>query len=315
MPVDKLTLQLFYPFPREVSRGRKIANTASDFLKYVEQANGREDVFISTLPLDGYIDRAHFDLDGPRAIQDAKRLYLWGTSEDFCTIPIATGIKGFQIHILSRPFKLVNNKEILSDIETYILSKALGIKNWDDQTSIDWHLFGNVSSLCRVPNTLRPPDNLSYASYLPPNFPEMSEREIFSYTKSPHVFDYHIHHHKSLLDLPYTSDPEPIKSTSFIEPSVRHTFSSDFKPSDSVQFLSNLLSPRRLTQITQSNPPHNVRIVTTLELLDCGLSIQELVNVYSKLGWHDYNEFVTRGQVTDLADRYYKGEYKLRRPD
>jgi hypothetical protein len=325
MTLDQQTLALFYPFNRETSRGRHLIYDMNGFVKYVEENSGRDDVYVSTYPVSKNqatgqhevteVDRVVFELDGDLAIRDGKRLYLWGVNNGFPTIPIASGRKGIHIHILSRTIRVANAKEVLTDISTYILNQALGIQSWDEDMSIDWTIFGNTSSLIRVPGTLRTPDNNSYCTFLPPSFPEMSEEEIYHHTKAPHVYNYRMSRSKSLLDLPFTVDVETIKAESVFEPISIPKVSSLFKTDDSGKFLSNLLSPRRLAQISQQNPPHQTRIVTTLELLDCGIVPEELIKLYAGLGWHDYNEAITRNYVNDLARRYYNGDYKVRRPD
>ena len=313
--LSKTTLALFYPYQREVGKYRKKISTLEEFQSYVDKASGYEEAFVSVLPTDGTIDRAHFDLDGKSAIHDGKRLYLWGVTNGFATIPLLTGKKGMQVHILSRPFKVENSKELLSDIESYILNQALGLKSWEDTTSVDWHLFGNVVALCRIPETLRPPENDNYCSFLPPNFTEMSEDEIYRFAKYPYVFPYQITHRKSLLDLPLDIEAEPIKESELLDPVTNPHVHTPFRPTDPISFISNLLSQKRVAEITQQNPPHRARIITTLELLDCGLTADDIVYVYSKLGWHDHNEKISRGYVVDLASRYYRGEYRLRRPE
>lgn len=318
--MDKQVLQLFYPHNRETSRGRRLVYDTKQFTKYIERNDGIDDVYVSSYPVNNEhkvteIDRVIFELDGDLAVHDAKLLYIWSIQNGFSSVPIVSGRKGIHIHVLSKPIKTDNPKEFLTDVSTYILNKSLGVRSWDECKSIDWTIFGNISSLIRVPNTLRPPQNTSYCSFLPHNFVEMSEKEIIMYTKSPHIFVHDMSRNKSFLDLPIDTETELVKSESLITPLDRPHVSSLFKPDDVKKFLSNLLSSKRYTQILQTNPTHSNRIIATLELVDVGLVPEEISYIYSHLGWHDFNESTSQNYVSDLCRRYYNGEYRLRRPE
>ncbi len=328
MVLDQQVLKLFYPYQRETSRGRKLVSNVDEFTRYVEDVSGVDDVYVSTYPVTKNvstgehdvisIDRVVFELDGKSSIHDSKLLYLWGLQNGFSPVAIASGRKGCHVHILSSPFDVVDAdkaKALLTDISTHILYQALGKrKSWDDYDSIDWTIFGNISSLIRVPNTLRPPSNNSYCSFLPQDFINMSETEIFKYTKSPHVFDYSMSRSRSFLDLPINTDVEVVETASLIEPRDMPHFNNLFHPDDVITFLSNLLSKKRLVQITQTNPLHNVRILTTIELIDLGLHPKEILYLFSQLHWHDWNERISFNFITDIASRYYSGLYRIRRP-
>ena len=205
--IDQTTLKLYSPFEREVGKYRKQIHSQRDFENYVSYANGAEDCFVSCYTTDHKtIDRCVFDTDGEGSLQDAQKLYWWAIENKFPAVPKVTGKKGYHVIILSKPFNAEKPKEVLNGVAWYIMSEALGVKRWDDKTSVDPHLVGNISAMERIPNTLRIPDLNSYCSYLPQTFVEMSEVEASSFSKSPHTFNYNLHTGRSFLELPFTDE-------------------------------------------------------------------------------------------------------------
>jgi len=302
---------LFAPFEtgRQVGKYRKEIHSQREFEQYLVHANGTEEAFISVYPLSGEVDRILFDVDGKFAIKDLKSLYWWATENNFPCVPLCTGKKGGQIHIFSKQFQVPNPKEVVTDISTYILRQALGLKNWDDKNiSIDWTIFGNTSALCRIPNTLRPPDNVSYCSYLPPYFTEMDEAEVFSYSKCPHTFNYSLSPRRSFLELPFDKTVDDMAT---VVPRSEHRYSSEFAPANSVEFLRRLLSPSMFARVTEPNPKHKARVAFAIQMFDFGYSVDEIVNVIRGLSWHDFSEAVTRSHLVYIQERFKSGDYHV----
>jgi hypothetical protein len=299
-----------------MGRWRDKVYNLRQFTEWIESHNGTTDIFTSVYPLSHVIDRILFDLDirdnkTTTVLSDAKKLFLWCRNEGFPVIPVITGRKGIQLHVLSKPIVSDNPKQLLTTISWFIMQNALGVKRWGDVSSVDTHLVGNIAALCRVPNTLRPPENTTYCSYLPENFPYLSDAEIYHYSKYPHSIAYDMRRTKSLLELKI-DEIEPVRNE-FIAPKTKTQVTSLLDPKDAKEFLRRLLSPYRFEQITQPNPTHKARIVTTIELLDCGLLPEEILNIYSKLGWHDFNHNISASYINDIAKRYYAGKYRVMR--
>ena len=311
MTLDQTTLSLFSPFEsgREVGRYRSKIHSVREFENYIQKENGVSDCFISVYNDYHEIDRILFDCDGDGFLRDQKRLFLWAYDNQFPAVPIVTAKKGMQVAILSKPFQVPNPKEILTDISWFIMREALGIKLWSDKTSIDPHLLGNVASLERVPNTLRPDlGNNSYCSYLPPYFTEMDEAEVFSYSKCPHTFNYSLSPRRSFLELPFDKTVDDMAT---VVPRSEHRYSSEFAPANSVEFLRRLLSPSMFARVTEPNPKHKARVAFAIQMFDFGYSVDEIVNVIRGLSWHDFSEAVTRSHLVYIQERFKSGDYHV----
>jgi hypothetical protein len=208
--LDITTIRLFRPFNREVGKHRFKIFSQSQFEDYVLRTSGKDDVYVSVYTLDRILDRLVFDFDGSSAYSEARRVYAWCLEQGFPTIPTISGSKGFHLYVLFKPLTVENPKEFIMDKAVSVLNSALGVKRWDE-TSVDFHVVGNVSAMIRVPNTLRPPANVSYCSYLPKDWHLLSEEEVWHYSKYPHTVFYDMNPTKSLLDV---GAPNPVSSAS-----------------------------------------------------------------------------------------------------
>lgn len=225
------TRVLFDNFPRHVGKYRAKVYDWDSFQRYLGKASGREECYVSVYPLvpsgsdwtvpDGGLDKVTFDFDGNGAFEQSCKVYRTALKNGFDAIPAISGKKGFHTHILSQPMDIpqAKVKETLMDISCQILKEALGITDWADSGSVDWHVIGNSSALIRVPGTLRPPDNISYCSFLPPDYYTMDEAEVYRFTKSQQDFDYDLNSGKSLLDVLKNYDPIALPETLPASPS------------------------------------------------------------------------------------------------
>ena len=82
--------------------------------------------------------------------------------------------------------------------------------------SVDSSTISDIRQLCRLPNTLRPPENLNWCTYLPPDtFLDMTEVDVARHMKSPHTYQYDFG-----KKLPSLEDfPEPISPERRVVPS------------------------------------------------------------------------------------------------
>ena len=52
-------------------------------------------------------------------------------------------------------------------------------------------------------------------------------------------------------------------------------------------------------------PRHDVRVASTGDLIDAGFSTNEIVDMYRKLNWIDWNEELTRYQIEHCKPIHY----------
>jgi hypothetical protein len=303
--LDQLTIQLFFPFQREVGRKRLRVYNYNEFEKYVEETDGIDDCYASVYPLSKNIDRIVFDFDGLSSLYDAKKVFNWTIQKGIPSVPIITGRKGFQIHLLFKPSFMSSSS--LKIITRRIIKDIFG----EQKNSIDTHLVGNTSALCRIPNTLRPPENRTFATYLPKNFVNETEYDVFEHSKRKNVYDYAISHDyditKEYGSLVYENDID--YSDKYLKSNIPPA-ETIIKPKDTIAFLSRLLTNKEIEDITFINPENRTRVRITIKLLDLGLHPEEIIYLYSNLSWADFNKKVTSYYVYQIASKYYDGTYK-----
>jgi len=194
--LDSVTSYLFCDsFPRELGSKRNLINNQPQFEKSIDMLNGVDEVFTNLNPLNGEINKVTFDFDGlPTALLEAQKVYCHLLSCGIPTIPVASGRKGIHLHAVFKPRKSLDNREIL-----YKTTKSLLLKSLPESKSVDSHLIGNTRALIRIPNTLRPPENNSFCSFLPAGKPflEMTAEQLNWYMRGTHIYpieDYNLKH-------------------------------------------------------------------------------------------------------------------------
>ena len=310
MIMNKNHLLLFSPFFREVGKKRKVVHNLSEWIAEIDKLNGYDDVFTSVYPLDGTIDKIFFDIDDKYDIEKAfvvaADLYKYLMSNKFTAIPIATGKKGFQIHVLLEPRSYSNldirkKKLLLANAAYYILEEAGIIENGAIPPQIDTHVIGDIRRLCRVPNTLRPPENKSYCVFLPPDFYLYNVDEVVELTKqTSSEYNYKIQNLPTLYDFPHVLSEE--RKREFIKIDEARSRA----PENIKEYLKRLLRPCLFEEIIKPEPLHHARVATTIDLLYLGYSPSEIADIYSKLGWVDFDYDKTFYQIYQIQ----KGGYK-----
>ena len=289
--LDKTTLQLFGKFPREVATpARSMIYNLHAFENFVSTNNGVVDCFASLYQTTGEVDKISFDIDGIGALGEAKQLYKFLTSKEFFVIPVVSGKKGYHFHVLIKTHKTLDNKPLLLNATLLLLQDAFGVNNKGELNCncIDSHTFGDVRRIFRIPNTLRPPENRNWCTYLPPDqFLDMTEEEIAQHMKTFHNYDYSGKYFPNLVEFPKTA----VK--------VRNSVQMEANGVESGKdhtILKNVLRPCLYRNIISSNPCHMVRVATTVELLDF-FSPDEIAGFFSSLGWTDWDHKQTIYQI------------------
>jgi len=319
MILDKTTKYLFSPFHRDVGNPkRKRIRSLLEFARFVDENNGVKDVYVSLYPYDfKLIDKIFLDLDGEESLEDAQRIYAYCLKEGVPVIPVASGKKGFHLYILVKPVRFddVNEAKRALARATYgLLYRVFG--NRKTLLSVDPHPIGDVKRLVRVPNTLRPPENKSFCTYLPPDeFLEMSWEDVVMYVKSPHVYDYDClnGNRPDLSEFMIDEGGELDLKFEATKPIGNRTPLIPRKEGAVYEFLRRILRPCLYRHIIEPEPPHCVRVAATLDLLANGLTPEEIFDIYSKLGWRDWNPHITEYQIKSLIKLKPYSCRKLRR--
>ncbi len=294
--IDALTHQLFGQFPREMAVPARIVvhdlRALETFLIYNE---GIKNCFTSLYPLSGEVTCILFELDGyARALEDAKLIYKYLTDAGEVVVPVASGRKGIHLYLLLKP-KLYGTEEETKKIlylKTYsILISVFGEEDYN-KTTVDTSTIGDVRQIIRFPNTRRPPDNNSWCTYLPSGFVDSSWLDIINWCKMPHHMDRVPTPTSTLDDFP---DPSIKVEMPYLE------YPSSPVPTKDSGFLKGLLRPCLYRGIMEPHPRHPVRVATTVDLLQFW-SQQEVLEIYSSLGWTDWDTEETRKQIASCRN-------------
>ena len=320
MFLDQNTLQLFSPFQRNVGNPYQFPiKTQEDFEDFLVRNNGIKDCSASVYSQESTIDKIWFDFDGVGALDEARRLYKFLRGLDCKVFPIISGKKGIHLHLLINSNVKVNSsisKETLMDIIIIIISKGLGIKDWKQPTTLDWSKLGATNVTCRIPNTLRPPANTTWSSYLPENWNELSDADVWDYSKSPHSFDYSgkiysIDELSSNIGEVPQSNLSSRLSSRQNEPQFEKQ--PEFEPvlfekasrSETIKLLEKIMRPCLFRHIISSRPRNDARVASVLDLLAVGFLPKEILTIFAKLNWDKYDEKITSSKVMYIAERFY----------
>lgn len=324
--LDKTTRLLFSKFPREVDRKRKPVENEQQFQQYIERTNGFDDCFTSTYPNCGQIiDKISTDFDQ----QQNNQVNINDLTSAFCRfllsnnikyIPVITGKKGFHVHVLLKPkcYSNGSGKDSLYAVTLHFIEQTFGkhlANQYIKEDLVDVHLIGNVRSLIRIPNTLRPPDNMTYCTYLPTNFFDYEKEELVAWSKSQHYIDYEIDTTKlpTLEDLikRFNINIEQYKQQrQLISEELVVSSGTDIRPllqnvKNMNAFLKMFLRPCVHYNIVKPNPKHDARVVAAIDLISSGFNIKEVIYIFSRLEWVDFDYYETEKQTT-FCSRYHR---------
>lgn len=320
MEIDKNTFLLFSPFNRNVGNPYQFPiNNQQDFENFLIRNNGIHDCSASVYANDGVIDKIWFDFDGEGAIKEAKQLYDYLKFLECKVIPVISGKKGIHLHLLVNSTVSVNDDDAriqLMDACQSIIKNGLGIKDWKQKTTLDWQKLGAITSTCRIPNTMRPPENTTWCSYLPEDWSKLSNNDIWDYAKNSHSFDYtgEVYNLSFFIDKNssefsrYSKKRQVHDVYSGAHRTLENTSSSYKIPEDLKAFLEPLMRPCLFRHIFRANPSNAVRVAATIDFVDSGLTAEQILEIYSRLSWENYNEEVTKEKVGYIADRIYNND-------
>jgi len=319
--IDRTTKILFYPFYREVGNpARKIVRNIREFYKFIVENNGINDCFVAVYDLRYRIDKIYFDLD-ILDIKLAYKFYTYLKGLGLSVIPVFSGKKGFHFYVLLKPMRFKDRDEAIARLReisfTWIDESGLYRKENNYKVSyLDTRVIGDLRRLTRVPNTLRPPENITYCTYLPEDFGSMSLTELFEYIKQPHEVEYEIKRNVKLTDIEttdaiydYMISHHPSEHISF-DQDVSHLEKIDI---DVRKFLKFLLRPCLYEWILTEEPPHDIRTAATIDLLRADFTPEEIIYLYSKLKWIDYDYRKTRYHVYRIASKSWLKPYSCKK--
>jgi len=328
--LDNTTKLLFGRFPREMFSWRTVVHSLDEMEKLIQYHNGIDDLYTSVYSSNLVLDRIFFDFDyGDHLLQDAKDMVNWCNENQFQTVPIVSGKKGLHIYIITKPKIYGPEAKINLTRAAYSILKSVygpfkqishpnnegklvrKFRTKDGIIGPDPAVVGDIKRISRLPNSLRPPENLNYCTYLPPNnFLDMTKADIIAHQKSMHHYDYKINFRKAPLLTSFEYDFEDTENGFMQWESLPKPEQSAIGGSNPNIFLKLLLRPCLYRHITYIHPSNEVRVACTYDLVSKGYTVNQIVSLYSTLGWEDFLEQRTRQQVqhcyNDVVIKGYK---------
>ena len=304
--MDATTKLLFPPFNREVGGGfpfREPIDSEKEFDKWVLEHNGVTDCLVSVYNFDYEISKIFYDFDfaNPTELEYAKRFGSFLEHWEISYIPLVTGVKGIHIHVLTVPKIYLNARKMLTRA-TYWLVDMAGIFKVDKKTKqykipmIDTQNVGDIRRLCRIPNTLRPPGNRAYCTYLPPDWLKMSYSEIIKHSKSIHYYDYDLSDVFLTLDTIQDVDLDKYRPRNVITPSPPTDL-----PEDILNYIKPIIRPCILNHVARTEPEHDIRTAFVTDLLTLSFTDNEILKICSEMGWEDFgNGETTKYHISQL---------------
>lgn len=329
MKLDSTTINLFSPFStRECANPkRQPIKSQKDFEKFVERNNGVNDCYcdLYTYPFDGVIDKMYFDFDGINggfevALPFAQRFYEFLTErKGLDVIPVASGRKGFNLYPIFKPENYGGRaKKMLYEVQYTLIVEEFGtvvsvtvldregkehpsLRNEEGLIYLDPKTIGDVRRFARIPNTLRPPENVNYCTYLPHDeFLSMTTEEVARYMKFPRSYCYPFFNSpkKALGDFPVYPDLALLIGNQNGGGAV--SAGARVIPSGGSEFLKPLLRPCLYRHLLTKEPRHDVRVAATVDLLNAGIPPKTIFEAYTKLNWADWDSEVTEYQIKNV---------------
>lgn len=321
--MDNTTLHLFGRTPTEVGDPiRRVVHNVSEIQNFIDRFNGQRNCYVSLYPSNFIIDKIFFDFDyGDYILDDTKAVFSHLTNKNYKVIPLTTGIKPGNVHPryhlylelephiygpTAKPLLYGATLNILESVFGPVHEKLTTLPNGKQKRILynserivapDPSCIGDIRRLTRIPNTLRPPSNNSYCTYIPSDkFLSMTESDIIKHTKAKHHYTYPLDGHKLplLTDFPFDLDTylERNKKT------IREVDDdSGLVTSNPSLFLKNILRPCVYKNLIIQHPAHIIRVIATIDLLNLGYPASTILSLYSTLGWEDFEEQTTSNYI------------------
>jgi hypothetical protein len=327
--IDQTTLFLYSPFEREMADPTRYPiKGLKQFENFIDSRNGESDIYcdLYPYPFNGMIDKIYFDIDGiengmKEALPFAQLFYEFLTKDKHLNvIPVASGKKGFNLYVLLKEQSYPNAKQLLHDVAYSLIVDCFGKVSQftyvdsqgrehpttamvDEKGNIlqliyiDPKVIGDVRRFSRIPNTLRPPDNNAFCTYLDPDkFSTMTLDDVYHTIKHTNTFAYEIKTYTTLKDIPINPNLDSLfvqSKTNGNNVEIQYPKSRNLD----AKALELLLRPCLFKNMLSPEPRHDVRVAATGALKSAGLTEQEIFNLYSKLQWVDFAPETTLTQI------------------
>jgi DNA primase large subunit len=134
----------------------------------------------------------------------------------------------------------------------------------------------------------------------------MTEMDIVKHMKSTHTYDYQIRYNQAPLLSDFEYDFEEVEYEKWEHMSKASVIAT----SSPNLFLEQLLRPCIYNRINNIHPSHPARLAATLDLLAADYSPDEICDLFSVLGWQDFETVETMKQIMSCVKGVKEKGYK-----
>ncbi len=247
-------------------------------------------------------------------IRQAQQLYQ--TYQEYNITPVAhfTAYKGCHVFPLFKP-EMVTDSTLITNLFYYFIEQAKTysiqeVKDVEGKTTKlkvpyqDTVVSSDLRRLCRIPGTQRI-ENKLYCTAIP-DFLSYEPEEIYAMAKNPHPSIEVPEPKQKMSEFEFT----PVDVTKFRPNNTSSSvIDSTFRSlSDNVkQELYDMIPQYCIrTYLATIEPLHTVRYNATVHLRNIGYSPSGINDLFSRLGWRDYNESITAYQIGNIYHNPYR---------
>lgn len=242
--------------------------------------------------------------------EDARRLVRQSQSDGIPVVGVFTGF-GLHVHQLYQP-----------TADPQVAMTTISAKYADEAAleTMDWEVIGQVERLVRVPNIERRNvvtegrtivDGAGTALWQVPldadELREITPRRLLVLAEGPRDLETYQVHLDDRPQMPVWEEyRDEQNDTADVPQRPVDRRTAAFDDAGIEDLLSDLLSmPCMVERIMQPNPEHAVRVNSAVLLFNAGLKPHQVCDLFSRLGWVDFDRETTR----DYLNGIYKAGY------
>lgn len=233
-------------------------------------------------------------------VEDARSVAKLAREESIPLVGVYSG-KGIHLHLL---FEKRDSpvRQLKSNTE-WILNEA-------DVSTFDRQVFGDVKRLCRVPNcrrydeTLEKPTDLYVVPLSAEEILSATPEKLVEWSREPRQIE------KPAGSRPPFFERSEVEMESMVDPSSVERepvgVTNDEIDENLEAWVEDLLQlPCLYQRVKTSNPSHDVRLASAIMMMNAGLEVSDVEEVFSRMGWADFDRSVTRKNLKSIKRRGY----------
>lgn len=236
-------------------------------------------------------------------VEDARRVGQYLGERDWPGVAVFSGL-GIHVHAFTEP-AVQPDRELRTTARK--IEDEAGLRTLDEKGARQ----GDYNRLCRVANCPRVasdgyPLNLHTVPIELEELADITAEELLDWAKTPRQIkvprgdrprlefheDYHEESEGGVVDVDVQEVGEVPDSA------LEEQFEAFLKDA--------LKMPCMYERIMTRNPDHDVRLNCAVLLFNCGLGVNEVQDIYQKLGWFDYDPDITRDKLEHIHSNKYR---------